>query len=274
MGMPNNLVLVRHGESEANVAQRLEKRGECDKIPKAFYDRHDWQHRLSEKGVGQAEAAGRWILENLGSIDAYFDRRYVSPFIRTRETALHLGGLGLENWLKDDRLIERSWGTYGATPFDVRAEQFPHTERQRAGSTLYSHMDNGESIGYGTVFRVRNWLDTLHRDMDGKNALAVTHGEFMWSVRFALEGMLPEEWDQNDSDKQQKMWNCTVLHYTRVNPEDPEDIRPALNWRRLIYPTNVARSPFNGEWRPINAKRYMPAAELQASIDAVPRLLG
>lgn len=131
MGMPNNLVLVRHGESEANKAQKLQKQGRVDLIPPEFWNRHDWQHRLTPQGIDQAIAAGKWITQNIGSIDGYFDRRYVSPFIRTRETALNLLGSTACDFLKDDRLIERSWGTYGAVSLEERSDLFAHTERQR-----------------------------------------------------------------------------------------------------------------------------------------------
>lgn len=270
MGMPNNLVLVRHGESEANVAQRLEREGNRAEIPKQFWDRHDWQHRLSLKGVEQARAAGNWLVENFGDLNENFDRRYVSPFIRTRETARYMGGLSC-NWLKDDRLIERAWGTYGATPLEDRPEIFAHTEKLREQSSLYTQYDNGESIGYNTIFRVRDWFDTLHRDMNGKNVLAVTHGEFMWASRYILDNMLPEEWDIHDKDKSQRLNNCTVLHYSRVHPQTGEIAR-SLSWRRMIYPDNETGSPFNGDWQALPGKRYIEPTDLLGGVEAVPRI--
>ncbi len=273
MSMPYNLVLVRHGESEANLAQRLEKAGQGDEIPEGFWDRPDWEHRLSPRGEEQAVMAGKWLIENYGNLDQNFDKRYVSPFIRTRETAKYIGGLSC-NWIKDDRLIERSWGKYGATPLGERQDLFAHTERMHRQSSLYTQYDNGESIGYNTVFRVRDWLGTLHRGMDEKeekNILAVTHGEFMWATRFVLDNMLPEEWNAHDQDKSQKIRNCSIIHYSREDPETGEIAR-TLNWRRLIYPDNVKQSPFNGAWQELPGKRYMTSAELTASVDAVPRL--
>lgn len=272
MGMPNNLVLVRHGESEANLAQKLQKEGKPELIPEEFWNRHDWEHRLTAKGVEQAKLAGRWITENIGPIDEYFDRRYVSPFIRTRETALNLGELACDaDFLKDDRLIERSWGTYGAVPLGDRADLFAHTEVQRRQSSLYAQFDNGESIGYNTIYRARDWFGSLHRDMSGKNVMAVTHGEFMWSARYVLDNMLPEDWDKHDKDRTQSIRNCTILDYTRVNPETGE-VFDALKWLRIIYPDNPEQSPLGGEWQMLPGKRYLGADDLAQAVNSVPNI--
>ena len=271
--MPKNLVEVRHGQGDHNVAQKLRRQGREAEIPEALKGLHDWQYRLTPKGIAQARMAGVWIQQNLGLVDEYFDRRYVSPFIRTRETALHLGGAAVGNWLKDDRLIERSWGTYGIATTEERADMFGLTQRLNSLSSLYTQYDNGESIGYQTIYRVRSWLDTLHRDMSEKNVLAVTHGEFMWATRYVLENMLPEEWDQYDKDKSQSIRNCTILQYTRENP-DTGELANQLGWRRIIYPDAPKESPFEGDWMLLPGKRYMTPEDLQSSIDAVPQIFG
>src|SRR6476620_2660087 len=110
MSMPNHLVFVRHGQSEANIVQNAEKDGLPLLAPEGFYDYHDWAYRLSDLGIQQAKTAGEWILRNIGDPKYYFDRCYVSPFLRARETAAYVGGPACE-WLIDERLKERDWGT-------------------------------------------------------------------------------------------------------------------------------------------------------------------
>lgn len=63
MGMPLDLVFVRHGESEANVLQKAEKEGRESDFPRELRERPDWMHRLTPNGEEQAKVAGAWILE-------------------------------------------------------------------------------------------------------------------------------------------------------------------------------------------------------------------
>lgn len=266
MGMPKNLVMFRHGESEGNVAQRMEKLGLESDIAPEVYKRHDWEHPLSQDGIGQAIVAGEYGAQEFGDFTEYFDRRYVSPFIRTRQTAAYIGGMACD-WIIDNRLIERNWGVYGATPLSQRAELFPQTDIHRDQSTLYAQYDNGESIGYQALYRVRDWLGTLHRDANRKNVAAVTHGEFMWTARFVIENLLPEEWEKLEKDKSQKMRNCAMLHYTRINPMQPGSPPEArLRWRRIVYPDKPEESPYGGEWQEFEGKRYMTGRELLESV--------
>lgn len=84
---------------------------------------------------------------------------------------------------------------------------------------------------------------------------------------------MPEEWKEIDDDRQYKIRNCTLLHYTRVNPEDPSDVQPKLRWRRYIYPDAVDESPNGGEWFQLPERRRFSGADLLAQIERAPRLL-
>lgn len=273
MGMPNHLVLVRHGESEANICQRLEKEGRGDEVPLEYYDTHDWEFHLSQYGIEQAKRAGAWMLENIGDPQEFFDRRYSSKFIRARETAAFIGGAAC-SWRLDDRLKERDWGTYGSIPRSERASTYPLTEKLRNRSSWYTRLDGGEGLSDNVAQRFRDWLDTLHREMDGKNVIAVTHGELMWTARYVLEHMLPEEWDVADMDKSQRIHNCGVIWYSRVNPNDPGEVSKSLTWRRMVYPDNIEGSPFGGEWVELSSKRYLTGEELLNGVEHKPRLFG
>lgn len=251
--------------------QRAFKDGGGMEIPSAFMDTHDWQYRLSAQGVEEAEAAGEWLRDNIGPVDESFDERYVSPYIRTRETALHIGGAAC-SWLIDDRLPERDWGVYNSVSPSERGTVFPHTERIRKLSSLRWRPDGGEALMSEVLLRFRDWLGTLHREQEDKRVLAVTHGELMWVARYVIERMLPEEWEAADEDKTQRLFNCSILWYTKTNPEDPEDIRNSLHWRRIVRPTDEANSPFGGEWVELPGKRRMNGEELQQTVEAVPRI--
>jgi broad specificity phosphatase PhoE len=66
MAMPNDFVLVRHGQSEANIVHTADKSGDGHPDILVINERPDWQQRLSPLGIEQAKLAKRWLDENLG----------------------------------------------------------------------------------------------------------------------------------------------------------------------------------------------------------------
>jgi hypothetical protein len=71
MAMPNDLVLVRHGQSEANIIQKADKAASPHPREADLNDRPDWQQRLSPLGIEQAKRARTWIDENLGGVGSF-----------------------------------------------------------------------------------------------------------------------------------------------------------------------------------------------------------
>lgn len=271
MGMPLDLVFVRHGQSEANILQQAEKEGTELILPPELRDRPDWMHRLTPHGVEQARTAGAWILENIGDIGETFEARYYSSFIRARETAAHLGGAAL-TWRKHSMLHERDWGHFGTTPRDKQADVFPRTTRLKHEAPLYARLDGGEALADSVTLRVRDFRDTAKRKWDGKRLIAVTHGDTIGVVRYVFEDMLPEEWHTVNKDSAQRIGNCAILWYTRTNPQDERDVRPYIGWRRMIQPDALDQSPFDGQWQELPDDRFMTSTELLTSVDKVPRL--
>lgn len=226
MGMPNNLVFVRHGQSEANIIQKSDKNGFSHELSEIVYDRPDWKQRLSELGIEQAKQAKKWIDENMGGAES-FDLRYFSPFLRTRETAAYIGGEDCGEWIHDDRIVERSWGKYGALSQVEREKEFALTARMYKQSPWYVKLDGGESR-YEVSNRFRDFQATLHREADGRNVLVVTHGDMIGIARYNIERMLPEQFEEMDNDKSQTVKNCSIVQYTRINPVNPDDVRTKL----------------------------------------------
>ena len=60
--MPRRLVLVRHGESEANIVQKALKNGTISEYPKGISEIPDREIRLSTLGRLQAEATVAGVL--------------------------------------------------------------------------------------------------------------------------------------------------------------------------------------------------------------------
>jgi hypothetical protein len=129
----------------------------------------------------------------------------------------------------------------------------------------------GESIVQISDGRVREFFDTLHRDHDQKgvnSVLAITHGEWIWAARLALEYMFNEEWEAVDDDPSEKIHNCQVVHYTRLDPET-DKTADYLKWMRSVDAGNSETGP--GEWRK-SSRRILSNKELRQQVEQVPRL--
>lgn len=260
MPMPNDLVFVRHGQSEANIIQKELIPDRHVETIQAVNDRPDWQQRLSLLGIEQAKLAKRWIDDNIGGVQS-FDGRYLSPFLRTRETAAYIGGDECDNWTVDDRIAERSWGVYGTVARAEQRKQFPLTSKLHQSTPWYVRFDGGESMPdvYG---RFRDFQGTLHREQSGNRVIVVSHGDFINVARYGVERMLPEQWEALDRDPTHTIRNCSITHYTRVNPNDTTDVRDKLHWRRMIYPDVIEQSPNDGQWVELPGRQRFTGAEL------------
>jgi broad specificity phosphatase PhoE len=268
MAMPNNYVLVRHGESEGNVATRAGKDGNLDFFTDEFRERpgHDW--RLTPKGVSQANAAGEWIKRFiLNGGTEQFDKFYVSPHRRTRETAGHLALQGAL-WLKVPRLRERDWGDIESLSRSEFEERYPESAHKKRIDSLYWRPPGGESIAQVGETRVQRFYDTLHREAPGKDVIAVTHGETIWANRFEQERMDHEKWAISERDAAMKIKNCQVVQYTRLDPESGEQASKVL-WVRSVCPWETPDNP--GEWEQIERRGYTNE-ELLAEVEQLPRL--
>ncbi|MDO8336328.1 MAG: hypothetical protein Q7T74_06130, partial [Candidatus Saccharibacteria bacterium] len=71
-------------------------------------------------------------------------------------------------------------------------------------------------------------------------------------------------------DPAQRMKNCAILQYTRVNPDDPSEIDSRLRWMRIIYPENLAKSPNGGKWTELSKPKYSMSNDLLKQADDFP----
>lgn len=274
MSMPNNLILVRHGQSEGNVATDAAKDGDNRYYTDAFLTTPGHQWRLTSAGCEQAATIGQWLSEQ----GMEFDRHYVSPYVRTRETAAYLNLPGAM-WTMNRALRERDWGDIGSvTRSDfLTRPAFQENAKMFSIDPLYWVPPGGESIAHVAENRVRNILDTLHRECERRNVLAVTHGEMMWAFRVVLERWNDEEFLRRDKDPSQKIRNCSAIHYTRIDPDQAgADPSPRLSWVRTATPALNERT---GAWDDVVVSPWTRFTthpfsndELLASIAEVPSL--
>jgi broad specificity phosphatase PhoE len=256
MAMPEDLVLVRHGQSEANIVQKQFREDPYSEAPDGFTDRHDTQMRLSHLGRKQAAKAGEWLLENFPD---GFDKYYASPLTRTVETAARLAING--SWRLDDRWRERDWGEFGTLSEPQQIDMYEMSHRLRQQHKWYWCPPGGESLATGVRMRFRDILDTLHRDENTKSMIAVTHGELIEAARFELEYMIPDQWLEQSANPAYKIENCQVLHYTRNNPVTGE-VQPRIQWMRAVCPWDETKSWRSGEWQEIPTRKVFSDEEL------------
>lgn len=271
MTMPMRRVLLRHGQSEANVVQK-ELLADLDPdVVAEIYARPDWMQRLSPLGIEQARNAGDWIRRNIGSI-ASFNVVYVSPFLRTFETACMAAGSEQVALTPEDRIIERDWGLYGKLSKAGQEEYYPETFRNKDIDPLYARLDSGESI-MDVFLRWRDHTGTMHREYPDGRVLEVSHGDFMMTDRYASERMLPEEFVALMRDTDQDMLNCSIIDRTRQNPSDPEDVRTKPTWMRIVHTVCPELSPNGGDWVEQKSSRTYSVAEGLARVAGTPTLL-
>lgn len=265
MTMPVDLVLVRHGESEQNLANRAAKSGDPSLFTEEYRNRHASQHRLTAAGRQQAIMTGQWLRRNgLGQ----FDARFVSEFIRAQETAglLQLDG---PDWVLNAQLREREWGDLETLSWEERKEAAVSAMRFRDTDPFYWIAPNGESIAQ-VVIRLRALFDTLHRECADKRVIVVCHGEVMWALRSMIERMSVSRYIELESSKAPgvKIYNCQVLHYTRRNPVTGE-LSSHIDWMKSDCPNQPENS--GAGWEEITRPRFSNE-ELLANVDLVPHL--
>lgn len=249
--MPNNIIFVRHGESEGNAAKRQAYKGDLSAFTPEFLARHSSKFRLTSRGRDQAASAGNWIRNEFPQ---GFDRYYVSEYVRAMETA-GLLNLPKATWYSDFYLREQDYGELDILPPEEMEAKYADALRHRDRDAFYWKPPGGESIA-DLCLRFDRLLETLGRECAGKNVIVVCHGRVMWAARIRLERLSSTRYiELHDHSKNplDQINNCQVLHYSRQNPATGE-IGPHIDWMRSVCPTDPSRS--RNEWVKIERPRF------------------
>jgi len=266
MTMPIDLVLVRHGESEGNLANKFSRLGDNRHFTPEFTRRTSAMWRLTDKGRRDAGKAGQWIRDNIG---AKFGRYYVSEYIRAQETAALLN-LPDAQWYAEFYLRERDWGEMEVLADDERQARFAESLRRREVDSFYWTPPNGESLAQ-LCLRIDRIINTLHRECSEKRVIIVCHGEVMWAFRVRLERMSQMRFRELDesTNPHNRIHNCQILHYTRCDPCS-DVIAAFYSWMRSVCPMDTDLS--SNEWQEIKRPRYSNS-DLLTLVGTVPRLV-
>eukprot|EP01128_Nolandella_sp_AFSM9_P010030 TRINITY_DN678_c0_g1_i1.p1 TRINITY_DN678_c0_g1~~TRINITY_DN678_c0_g1_i1.p1 ORF type:complete len:296 (+),score=56.04 TRINITY_DN678_c0_g1_i1:46-888(+) len=235
--LPIDLVIVRHGQSEGNLAQFHSKIGDDSLWTEAFQGRASRNYRLTDVGIAQAKIAGEYLKKcGLGTFDAY----YCSEYLRAMETAGHLE-LVDSHWESEFLLREQDMGILAGKSSMQREEEYSHELDRRERDKFFYSAPGGESIA-SCALRIEKWLQNLRETASGFRVIVVAHGNIMKAIRLRLEKMTTREWSKFSDDPHYLTYNGQILHYTRRNPITGK-ISNNINWFRTICPWDESKTP-------------------------------
>lgn len=264
--MPTDLVLVRHGQSEGNIAVNASKRGDDQyfNVP-GFRDRPGYDWRLSDLGREQARLAGQWVKSNFPD---GFGRYYVSDFARAKETA-GLMDLPNANWYLNIYLHEQLWGRFDSVPRAELEKIHPGAHARRNRHRFYGNYPGGESMGE-VCLRLDRILETLGRECADMSVILVCHGNVIRGFQLLIERIAPKVFHDQESsdDPAYRITNGMVMHYSRRDPADGA-LANNYQWVRVARPDDPKWRP---DWRNVNRPVYSNQ-DLLREVDQIPRLI-
>jgi probable phosphoglycerate mutase len=213
---PERLWLVRHGQSQGNVARDAADEAGAHEIG---IDIRDVDVPLSELGREQAKAAGRWFAA-LPSEDRP-EVILASPYIRAKQTAAIICGEGAlaegpSHTIVDERLREREFGIFDRLTAAGIRHRFPEEAAHRRRLGKFYHRPPGGESWADVVLRLRSMLNTINLHYCDRRVLIVCHQVVVLCFRYILEEL--DEAAILAIDKQADVLNCGIAEY-RFDPD-------------------------------------------------------
>ncbi|HLJ30672.1 MAG TPA: histidine phosphatase family protein [Candidatus Angelobacter sp.] len=202
---PSLLVIVRHGQSERNVAKEQANASGATVLGANL---RDVDTPLTPLGVQQAITTGQFLRDK-----SNFDVIFSSPYMRTLQTSQHILGqlTAVPRIVMEERIREIEFGMLdGLTHQGVR-ERYPDEWARREREGKYWYRPPGGESRPDVALRVHSFLGTLARDYREKSVLVVCH-----SVVVLIFRRLLERWDENrylQVDSEDDVLNCGITTY-------------------------------------------------------------
>jgi broad specificity phosphatase PhoE len=205
---PERMWLVRHGQSQGNVAR--DEAQQAGSLTIAIATR-DVDVPLSELGHEQAEATGRWFADLPAGEQP--DVILSSPYLRACQTAEGIRDAGrLSARIKiDERLREREFGVFDRlTTLGIREKYPDEAEHRKMLGKFYHRPPGGESWA-DVILRLRSALNTINLHYCNRRVLVVCHQVVVLCMRYILEDL--DEAAILRIDKQADILNCGICAY-------------------------------------------------------------
>ncbi|WP_395623939.1 histidine phosphatase family protein [Sphingomonas daechungensis] len=207
---PEALWLVRHGQSQGNVARDAADEAGLHEID---IDVRDVDVPLSDLGHSQAEATGRWFAALPAA--ARPEVILTSPYLRARQTAEAIckaGGMsGPVKLVIDERLREREFGIFDRlTTLGIR-DKFPEEAAHRSKLGKFYHRPPGGESWADVILRLRSAMNTINLHYCDRRVLIVCHQVVVLCMRYILEELTEEQ--ILAIDKKAEILNCGIVRY-------------------------------------------------------------
>lgn len=240
-GLPCDIIFVRHGESEGNVASKFEDKG-IEDLRARIASKSIYDFRLTKKGIAQAQATGKWIREN---VSTKFDKYYTSDLLRARETAAYL------NFSDAKWLLET----------DIREQYLP------SRSTPSMDISLTRSVG------IEQFIDTLLRSCVEMSVIVVCHATTIRSFMIRLEKLQYQNLSDVKKNPDLNVKNCEVVWYSRRNPST-QKVSPEISWKAMIVPYQTPKLTRRGVlWRKLIRPSFSNLDLMKSVEDLSPLLI-
>jgi broad specificity phosphatase PhoE len=189
MDLVAELILVRHGQSLANVAFPA---ANAAGLMEAEVSGSDAAVPLTPLGEEQAAAVGRWLAGRSTVPEVVI----TSPYLRARETwrlAAAASGLDLPSPTTDDRLVDRLMGDLELMTAAAVAARFPAEAARREAAGEYRYSPPGGEAFADVQVRLDDFLTDLNRTRAGKRVVVVAHDAVVLMMRAVIESLT---WDE------------------------------------------------------------------------------
>ena len=208
---PERVWLVRHGQSQGNVARNAADEVGAHEID---IEMRDVDVPLSGLGEKQAEAAGRWFAAL--PRDERPEIILSSSYVRARQTAKIIcdqGALagGSARTIIDERLREREFGIFDRLTTAGIRHRFPEEAAHRRRLGKFYHRPPGGESWADVILRLRSMLNTINLQHCDKRVLIVCHQVVVLCFRYILEEL--DEGQILDIDRQSEVLNCGIASY-------------------------------------------------------------
>ncbi|MBQ9318347.1 MAG: histidine phosphatase family protein [Bacilli bacterium] len=199
MNLRMKLFLIRHGESMQNTKENYQIG-----LP-------DHKVYLTEKGKEEAKKAGLFLLSyvNTQAIDLNSSAMWVSPYLRTRQTASIINeSLNIEKVKEDYALIEQRYGLFSDKEISLLRTLYPESfafydNYYQNDGKFYAKLPQGESP-MDVAIRTRLFLETIFRDKE-ENLFIVSHGTVLRTIVMNMMHYAPEWFNQEPNPG-----NCSI----------------------------------------------------------------
>ena len=256
---PERLWLVRHGQSQGNVARDAADEAGAHEIDIDLRDVDVPLVRPRHRAGRSRRAAGSPRLPR----DERPEIILSSPYVRARQTAeiiCEQGALagGPARTIVDERLREREFGIFDRlTTVGIR-ERFPEEAAHRRRLGKFYHRPPGGESWADVILRLRSMLNTINLHYCDRRVLVVCHQVVVLCFRYILE-----ELDEAADPRHRQAGRGAQLRHRRLRFRARR--RRAVRARRSRCGTTARRSRRRARPRPRRRTRWRERGEARAA---------